>query len=77
MLQMLKWATILSAVMVGAATLSATDARASFGHFTPVYRLPNPVIGPSFRGRHEARVLPAHALQVNPNSYKQPPGPLP
>jgi hypothetical protein len=78
---MLKWATILSTVMVGAATLSAADAHAfpggAFGHFTPVYRLPNRVISLSFRGRHEARVIPTHPPQVNPNTYRQPPGPLP
>jgi hypothetical protein len=59
---MLKWAMILSTVMVGATTLSAIDARAfqgsTFGHFTAVYRSPNSVFRPSFRGPRHARVIP-------------------
>jgi hypothetical protein len=59
---MLKWATILSTVMIGATMLSAIDAHAfrgsTFGHFTPVYRSPNLVLRPSFRGRHYVRVIP-------------------
>ena len=59
---MLKWATILSAVMVGAAMLSAIDAHAfwggTFGHFTPGSRSPNSVIRPSFRGPRHARAIP-------------------
>ena len=59
---MIKWATILSTVAVGAASLSAIDAhafpRGTFGHITPVYRSPNSVVRPSFRGPRHARVIP-------------------
>jgi len=48
---MLKRATILSMVMVGAAMLDAVDAHAfrggTFRHFTQVSRLPTAVVGPS------------------------------
>lgn len=76
---MFKSATIFSSVMVGATMLSAIDAHAfwggAFGHVTPVYRLPDPVIRPSFRAsHHHARVIPDQPPSVN--GYSGPNGPI-